>query len=366
MSTGAWALLAFSGCAFLRRARRLARASRRPRLPGRSGRSWGSSGSVFGFFLAAYPGVLLGATARPLFVSGHWLGALFLAVGASTGGAAIALVLALLGGERRDALARAHAGAGGRAGRPGDRARALHRHGEDERLGRDPPGARPAPVRASTASPSGWARYWWVSWCRWRSSSRRRSPAGVCRDHRARGDPGAGGRLRHQVRPDRRGPGHLTASASGDPPVDHALLEEWRALLERRASFRETLAPCEPLLEAWAEWRSEAVLQAALARGRVPPLVEPGRAATVAGPNPRFRTPSSRPVLGPALDALGAAGVDVDGAPDLRRALGRRQRHRAGSPSGLRAGSAPAGCRSAPGSRSRAWASWPWRPSDPS
>jgi hypothetical protein len=37
--------------------------------------------------------------------------------------------------------------------------------------------------------------------------------------------------------------------------VDHALLEEWRALLERRASFRETLAPCEPLLEAWADSR---------------------------------------------------------------------------------------------------------------
>ena len=65
----------------------------------------GLVGSVFGFFLAAYPGVLLGATARPLFVSGHWLGALFLAVGASTGAAMIALVLALFGGERRDALA---------------------------------------------------------------------------------------------------------------------------------------------------------------------------------------------------------------------------------------------------------------------
>ena len=65
----------------------------------------GLVGSIFGFFLAAYPGVLLGATARPLFVNGHWLGALFLAVGASTGGAAIALVLALLGGERRESLA---------------------------------------------------------------------------------------------------------------------------------------------------------------------------------------------------------------------------------------------------------------------
>ena len=104
MSAGAWALLAFSGCAFL--------AALDVFLEQRGGRGFpglrlivGLVGSVFGFFLAAYPGVLLGATARPLFVSGHWLGALFLAVGASTGGAAIALVLALVGGDRRDALA---------------------------------------------------------------------------------------------------------------------------------------------------------------------------------------------------------------------------------------------------------------------
>jgi formate-dependent nitrite reductase membrane component NrfD len=104
MSAGAWALLAFSGCAFL--------AALDVFLEQRGGRGFpglrmvvGLVGSVFGFFLAAYPGVLLGATARPLFVNGHWLGALFLAVGASTGGAAIALVLALLGGERRDGLA---------------------------------------------------------------------------------------------------------------------------------------------------------------------------------------------------------------------------------------------------------------------
>jgi formate-dependent nitrite reductase membrane component NrfD len=103
MSAGAWALLVFGGCAFL--------AALDVLLEQRGGRGFpglrtvvGLVGSAFGFFLAAYPGVLLGATARPLFVNGHWLGALFLAVGASTGGAAIALVLALLGGERRDVL----------------------------------------------------------------------------------------------------------------------------------------------------------------------------------------------------------------------------------------------------------------------
>ncbi len=104
MSAGAWALLAFSGCAFL--------AALDVLLEHRGGRGFpglrtvvGLLGSIFGFFLAAYPGVLLGATARPLFVDGHWLGALFLAVGASTGGAAIALILAVFGGDRRDALA---------------------------------------------------------------------------------------------------------------------------------------------------------------------------------------------------------------------------------------------------------------------
>src|SRR4029077_18918099 len=67
----------------------------------------GLVGSVFGFFIAAYPGVLLGATARPLFVNAHWLGAVFLAVGAATGGAAIALVLALLrGAGAREGLTR--------------------------------------------------------------------------------------------------------------------------------------------------------------------------------------------------------------------------------------------------------------------
>jgi formate-dependent nitrite reductase membrane component NrfD len=104
MSVGAWGLLVFSACAFL--------AALDVFLEQRGGRGFpgfrliiGLVGSVFGFFLAAYPGVLLGATARPLFVNGHWLGALFLAVGASTGGAATALALTLFGRERRDGIA---------------------------------------------------------------------------------------------------------------------------------------------------------------------------------------------------------------------------------------------------------------------
>ena len=106
MSAGAWALGVFGLCTFL--------CALDVFLTDRGGRSLGGLraaagvvGSVFGFFMAAYPGVLLGATARPLFVNAHWLGALFLAVGAATGGAAIALILAMLGGAgAREGLAR--------------------------------------------------------------------------------------------------------------------------------------------------------------------------------------------------------------------------------------------------------------------
>ncbi|MGH7309945.1 MAG: NrfD/PsrC family molybdoenzyme membrane anchor subunit [Candidatus Rokuibacteriota bacterium] len=105
MSAGAWALLLFSACAFL--------AVLMTSLEDRGNRRFGLSrafvgiaGSVFGLFIAAYPGVLLGATARPLFISAHWLGALYLAVGAATGAAAIALTMSILGGQNREALGR--------------------------------------------------------------------------------------------------------------------------------------------------------------------------------------------------------------------------------------------------------------------
>lgn len=97
MSMGAWALLGFSACAFLAALMTLLEDT------GRAGSLSGPKvvvgviGGFFGFFLAAYPGVLLGATARPLWIEGHALGALFLAVGASSGAAAIALILMLAG-----------------------------------------------------------------------------------------------------------------------------------------------------------------------------------------------------------------------------------------------------------------------------
>ena len=54
-------------------------------------------GTLFGFFLASYTGVLLSATALPFWSDARLMGALFLASGASTGMAAISLLLYLSG-----------------------------------------------------------------------------------------------------------------------------------------------------------------------------------------------------------------------------------------------------------------------------
>ena len=104
MSMGAWALLGFSICAGLAALFTLLEDLRAHNFTGAK-RLVGVIGSAFGFFLAAYPGVLLGATARPLWIEGHALGALFLAVGASTGAAAMALILALMGRRAADQVA---------------------------------------------------------------------------------------------------------------------------------------------------------------------------------------------------------------------------------------------------------------------
>jgi formate-dependent nitrite reductase membrane component NrfD len=104
MSMGAWALLGFSACAGLAALFTLLEDLRASHFTGAK-RLVGVIGSAFGFFLAAYPGVLLGATARPLWIEGHALGALFLAVGASTGAAAMALILAAMGRRAADQVA---------------------------------------------------------------------------------------------------------------------------------------------------------------------------------------------------------------------------------------------------------------------
>lgn len=94
MSMGAWALLGFSAMAGLAALLTLLEDTSRGRDYATAKVAVGVVGGFFGFFLAAYPGVLLGATAHPFWTNGHALGALFLAVGASTGAAAIALIIA--------------------------------------------------------------------------------------------------------------------------------------------------------------------------------------------------------------------------------------------------------------------------------
>jgi hypothetical protein len=94
--------------------------------------------------------------------------------------------------------------------------------------------------------------------------------------------------------------------------VDQALLEEWRGLQERRANLREALVPCRSILEAWAGW-SEAT---------PPPLpcsAEECRAAWAKGEpllaraRPEVSNADLEGVLGPALDALAATGVEAEG-----------------------------------------------------
>jgi formate-dependent nitrite reductase membrane component NrfD len=104
MSMGAWALLGFSACAFLAALLTLLEDTGRARTLALPKTVVGVIGGFFGFFLAAYPGVLLSATAQPLWAGGHALGALFLAVGASTGAAAIALILMLVGRPATDSV----------------------------------------------------------------------------------------------------------------------------------------------------------------------------------------------------------------------------------------------------------------------
>ena len=101
MSMGSWALGLFGVCAGLAALLTLVEDLRHRDFSGLK-RIIGIVGGVCGFFVAAYPGVLLGATARPLWTNGHALGALFLAVGASTAAAAIALILVVAGRARGD------------------------------------------------------------------------------------------------------------------------------------------------------------------------------------------------------------------------------------------------------------------------
>ena len=93
MSIGAWALGIFGLFTFVSSVLSLSQSGAHAALR----RKIGLVGIFFGFFLAAYTGVLLSNSAQPLWSDARLMGALFLASGASTGMAAISLIMFLLG-----------------------------------------------------------------------------------------------------------------------------------------------------------------------------------------------------------------------------------------------------------------------------
>ena len=99
MNLGAWALLGFTLCAFITSATIYLEEKKQKRNLGGLRKLFGAIGIFFAFFIAAYPGQLLSASARPLWTDGRFLGALFLAIGGATGISAVALVISLQGGD---------------------------------------------------------------------------------------------------------------------------------------------------------------------------------------------------------------------------------------------------------------------------
>jgi len=93
MSIGAWMLGVFGAFAFVSSALSFMAGEGTARLR----RAVSLVGTISGFFIAAYTGVLLSATALPFWREARLMGALFLASGASTGMAAISLLLYLAG-----------------------------------------------------------------------------------------------------------------------------------------------------------------------------------------------------------------------------------------------------------------------------
>ena len=97
MSIGSWALLLFSGMAFLSFVDALVERSRGRAFlhRGTLGTIWAVLGSIVGFFFAGYTGVLLGTNSFPVWGDSPWIGALFMASAASTGLAALVLALSM-------------------------------------------------------------------------------------------------------------------------------------------------------------------------------------------------------------------------------------------------------------------------------
>ena len=93
MSIGAWMLGIFGAFAFVSSVLSLSGNESTSRLR----RRVSLAGTIAGFFIAAYTGVLVSNTALPFWSESRFMGALFLASGASTGMAAISLLLFLSG-----------------------------------------------------------------------------------------------------------------------------------------------------------------------------------------------------------------------------------------------------------------------------
>jgi formate-dependent nitrite reductase membrane component NrfD len=93
MSIGAWAIGVFGAFAFVSSV--LSFTSSESVASVR--RTIGLVGTLFGFFLASYTGVLLSNSALPFWADARLMGALFLASGGSTGMAAVALIMFLTG-----------------------------------------------------------------------------------------------------------------------------------------------------------------------------------------------------------------------------------------------------------------------------
>jgi len=110
MSIGSWALLLFSGCAFLTFVAVLAERgwlSWPPLLrlnpPAPLGRLVTAVGALLGLYLAGYTGVLLAVTNRPIWADTTLLGLTFLISAASTS-AALLILLGSFGGGSRDGI----------------------------------------------------------------------------------------------------------------------------------------------------------------------------------------------------------------------------------------------------------------------
>ena len=99
MSLGAWAVGVFGLFAFVSSVLSFLETPAAISLR----RKIGLIGMLFGFFLASYTGVLLSNTALPFWSEARLMGALFLASGASTGMAAISLILFLTGATAGEA-----------------------------------------------------------------------------------------------------------------------------------------------------------------------------------------------------------------------------------------------------------------------